>query len=64
MKVWVLIIFSFSIDHATLLDREFYTHEACIAAARVVQASVQAVAPSPASATTNVQCVEDIKPIE
>jgi len=64
MKIWVLLVFSFNINHATLLNKEFYTKEACLAAAEIVNKSIQAVSPSPAASTTKAGCIEDTKPNE
>ena len=61
MKIWILIVFGFNLNYMSLETHEFSTHEACLAAASIVQKPVTAVSGSPVSNMTNVGCVEDTK---
>lgn len=61
MIVWVLIVFSFNMNHMTLQTKEFYTQDACIKAANLVIASMNEVGKVPVTKTLKVDCIKDIK---
>lgn len=62
MTIWVLMVFNFSMGHATLATKDFYTKEACIAAAATIMESENAVKDSPAEKVLTVNCIEDKAP--
>ena len=62
MKIWILVVFSFNMQHMTLSTEEFHTQAACEAAAAIVQKPITSIADTPVGRTTNAGCVQDIKP--